>query len=131
MITGFDTPGKSSVLVTRAPDVCHARWVEPAGFLYGHPVALSCYEGICTRLGTLGAFEVRTTTSQIAFRRAHGFAYLWLPGQHLQLAGAEVVLTIALGREVRSGRFKDVTAPGVLGETLGCYEVEPARNRPG
>jgi len=85
--------------------------VEPAAFLDGHPVALSVYEEVCARLGALGSFDVRTTKSQIAFRRKRGFAYLWLPGQYLQQPGAEVVLSIALGREVRSGRFKEVVQP--------------------
>lgn len=41
-------------------DVRHARCVDPAAFLAGHPVALSVYEAVCDRLGALGAFDVRT-----------------------------------------------------------------------
>lgn len=85
--------------------------MDPAAFLEGHPVALSVYEEVCARLGALGAFDVRTTKSQIALRRTRGFAYLWLPGQYLRNPGAEVVLSIVLGREVRSGRFKEVVHP--------------------
>ena len=47
----------------------------------------------------------------MAFRRRRGFAYLWLPGQHLSHPGAEVVLSIALGRAVGSPRFKEVAHP--------------------
>lgn len=85
--------------------------MDPAAFLEGHPVALSVYEEVYARLGALGSFDMRTTKSQIAFRRKRGFAYLWLPGQYLQHSDAEVVLSIALGREVRSGRFKEVVHP--------------------
>lgn len=85
--------------------------MDPAAFLDGHPVAISVYEEIRDRLGELGPFDVRTTKSQIAFRRKRGFAYLWLPGQYLQRPDADVVLSIALGREVRSDRFKEVAHP--------------------
>ena len=54
---------------------------------------------------------MRTTSSQIALRRKHGFAYLWLPGRNLKKPGAEVVLTIALGRHEPSERFKEVAHP--------------------
>ena len=92
-------------------DVCHAPWVDPAAFLDGHPVALSVYEEVRARLTALGSFDVRTTKSQIAFRRRRGFAYLWLPGRYLQNPDAEVVLSIALGREIHSSRFKEVVHP--------------------
>lgn len=85
--------------------------MDPAAFLEGHPVALSVYEKVFGCLAALGSFEVRTTKSQIAFRRERGFAYLWLPGQYLKHPDAEVVLSIALGREVRSERFKEVAHP--------------------
>lgn len=88
--------------------------MDPAAFLEGHPVALSVYEKMCNRLGALGAFDVRTTKSQIAFRCKRGFAYLWLPGQYLQHPGAEALLSIALGGEVRSGRFMEVVHPAEL-----------------
>jgi len=85
--------------------------LEPSDLLDGHPVAAAVYERLCDRLATIGPFEVRTTTSQIAFRRGHGFAYLWLPGRYLRDPAAEVVLSIALGRHDRSPRFKQVAHP--------------------
>lgn len=91
--------------------MCHARGVDPAAFLDGHPVALSVYEQVHGCLDALGSNEVRTTKSQIAFRRERGFAYLWLPGRYLKNPDAEVVLSIALGREVRSDRFKEIVHP--------------------
>lgn len=85
--------------------------MEPRGLLAGHPVAVSVYDRLCSCLVELGPFEVRTSRSQIAFRRRRGFAYLWLPGQYLKNPQAEVVLSIALGRRDGSERFKEVVHP--------------------
>jgi hypothetical protein len=85
--------------------------MEPRDLLLDHAVALSVFERLLARLAELGPFEVRTSKSQIAFWRAHGFAYLWLPGQYLANPQAEVVLSIALGREHESPRFKEVSHP--------------------
>lgn len=62
-------------------------------------------------LTEVGSFEVRTTKSQIGFRRTRGFAYLWLPGTYLTRPHAEIVLSIALGRHDPSERFKEVAHP--------------------
>jgi hypothetical protein len=62
-------------------------------------------------LDRLGGVEVRTTTSQVAFRRRRGFAYLWLPGRYLARPGADVVLSVVLGRRDRSPRWKEVAHP--------------------
>lgn len=87
------------------------RAVEPEDLLAGKPVAAAVYVRVRSRLAELGPFEVRTTKSQIAFRRNRGFAYLWLPGQYLSNADAEVVLSIVLGRHDPSERFKEVAHP--------------------
>lgn len=57
-----------------------------------------------------GPTEVRVSKSQVALRRRVGFAYLWRPRQYLG-KGAEVVLSIALGRRDNSPRFKEVVHP--------------------
>lgn len=85
--------------------------MNPEELLDGHPVAESVYQKVCSCLADLGPFEVRTSKSQIAFRRRRGFAYLWLPGQYLKNPEAEVVLSIALGRHDRSARFREVAHP--------------------
>jgi hypothetical protein len=85
--------------------------VEPEDLLDGQPVAVSVYRRVRSCLVDLGPFEVRTTKSQIAFRRKRGFAYLWLPAQYLSQPDAEVVLSIALGRHDPSERFKEVAHP--------------------
>jgi hypothetical protein len=85
--------------------------VEPDAFFAGHPDSLAVYERVLAMLGTIGPVEIRTTRSQVAFRRRRGFAWLWLPGRWLARPGAEVVLSIALGRHDDSPRFKEVAHP--------------------
>jgi hypothetical protein len=79
----------------------------PQEFLAGHPLAQAVFD----RVTALCPAEIRVSKSQIALRCKRGFAYLWLPGQYLRKPGAEVVLSIALGRRDPSPRFKEVTHP--------------------
>lgn len=72
---------------------------------------MSVYMKLRACLAELEPFEVRTSKSQIAFRRKRGFAYLWRPGQYLKNPAAEVVLSIVLGRHDPSPRFKEVAHP--------------------
>jgi hypothetical protein len=83
----------------------------PESFLEGHQLALAVYARVREAIAALGPFEVRTTKSQVAFRRKHGFAFLWLPGQYLARPASEVVLSIALGRHDPSPRFRELVHP--------------------
>lgn len=87
---------------------------SPADFFARHPSGLTLYHAIEEILATIGTVEVRTSKSQVAFRRKRGFAYLWMPGMYLSGPDAEVVLTIALGRRDESPRFKEVSHPSRL-----------------
>lgn len=80
-------------------------------FFAGHELALAVFGAVYDIVRQGGPTEVRVSTSQVALWRRHGFAYLWLPGQYLAHPGADVVLSIALGREVSSPRFKAVAHP--------------------
>lgn len=80
-------------------------------FLAGHPLGLAALAWVRRVLEPAGPVAERVGRSQVAFRRRRGFAYLWLPGQYLAHPHADVVLSIALGREVGSGRFKEVVHP--------------------
>ncbi|WP_228769608.1 DUF5655 domain-containing protein [Actinokineospora alba] len=80
-------------------------------FLAGHPFAAAVFQRTCSIVAAFGPFTVRVSRSQIAFRRSRGFAYLWLPGRYLAKPDAEVVLSIALDRQVDSARFKEVVNP--------------------
>lgn len=75
-----------------------------------HPVALTVLERVVSIVERFGTVDIRVSKSQIALRRAHGFAYLWRPRQYLD-SGAEIVLSIALGRRDKSPRFKEVVHP--------------------
>ena len=68
-------------------------------------------------IGGLGSFDVRVSTSQVAFRRRRGFAYLWMPGMYLDKPAADVVLSIALGRLDGSRRFQQAAHPT---PRIGC-----------
>ena len=83
----------------------------PEEFFAGHPLALTVFFRVRSILGRLGPVDIRTTQSQVAFRRGHVFAYLWLPGRYLAKPAAEVVLSFALGRHDPSPRFKEVVHP--------------------
>jgi Domain of unknown function (DUF5655) len=84
---------------------------EVAEFFEGSPDGLRAYEEVRRALDELGDCEVRVTKSQVAFRRARGFAYLWIPERYLRRPAAPVVLSIALGRHDPSTRFKEVVHP--------------------
>ena len=62
-------------------------------------------------LGAAPGVEIRTSRSQVAFRRRRGFAYLWRPGRYLARPGADVVLSVVLGRRDGSPRWKEVAHP--------------------
>jgi hypothetical protein len=103
--------------------------MEPEDLFNGRPDAMSVYEAVRSCLVELGPFEIRTSKSQIAFRRKRGFAYLWRPGQYLTNPQSEVVLSIVLGRHDRSERFKEVVHPSKLHwihhlELHGQHEID-------
>jgi len=83
----------------------------PEEFFAGHPLALAVFAKVRSILEALGPVDIRTSKSQVAFRRKRGFAYLWLPGRYLDKPAADVVLTLALGRQHSSPRFKEVAHP--------------------
>jgi hypothetical protein len=74
-------------------------------------VALAVLARVNAVLAGVPGVEVRTSRSQVAFRRRRGFAYLWLPGRYLARPGADVVLSIVLDRRDRSARWKEVAHP--------------------
>ncbi|HLF41089.1 MAG TPA: DUF5655 domain-containing protein [Acidimicrobiia bacterium] len=84
---------------------------QPEDFFAGHSDALTVFQRVKAIVDGFGPVEVRTSKSQVAFRRKRGFAYLWMPGRYLKKPGAEVVLSIALGRQHASPRFKQVVHP--------------------
>lgn len=84
---------------------------SPAAFFAAHPLGLAAFERVRELLASCQGVSVRTSKSQVAFRRRRGFAYLWLPAMYLARPAADVVLSIALGRHDPSPRFKQVVRP--------------------
>jgi len=83
---------------------------SPESFFQGFPDGLALFHAVEAAVSDAGEAEVRVTKSQIAFRRRKGFAYVWRPGQYVT-SEVPAVLSIALPRQVSSGRFKAVAHP--------------------
>lgn len=100
--------------------------MEPDAFLDGHTLARSVFEMVSETLAQFDDVAVRTTKSQIAFRRRRGFAYIWLPAMYLARPDAEVVLSIALDRQLACPRFKEIAhpSPGIWQHHLEVQEVD-------
>ena len=104
------------------------------------PLGIAVFERIVAMLDGVEGVTVRSSKSQVAFRRRRGFAYLWRPGQYLRHTDVEVVLSIALDRLEPSVRFKQVAHPapsvwmhhieirdlGVLDEEMAGWLLEAA-----
>lgn len=101
--------------------------VTPERFLAGTDSGVAVLRWVRRVLADGGfEFTVSTSKSQVAFRRRRGFAYLWLPGQYLRRPNADVVLSLALGRELASSRFKEIThsAPALWMHHLEVKSVD-------
>lgn len=85
--------------------------IDPESLFADEPGAAEAYGVVRAMLEAFGPIEVRTTRSQVAFRRRRGFAYLWLPIPWARRPEVLLVLSIALGREVLSPRWKQVAHP--------------------
>ncbi|NLG22668.1 MAG: hypothetical protein GX555_14700 [Actinomycetales bacterium] len=82
----------------------------PEDLFQGFPEGLAMCRAVQEAVSTVGETTVRVTKSQIAFGRRRGFAYVWRPGQYVN-SEVPAVLSIALPREVKSERFKEVVHP--------------------
>ncbi|HEY7468108.1 MAG TPA: DUF5655 domain-containing protein [Acidimicrobiia bacterium] len=85
--------------------------MEPGDLFVEGSMGRAVFERVRSVVESMGPVEIRTSKSQIAFRRRRGFAYLWSPRQYLGDAGVEVVLAIVLHRHDESDRFKEVSHP--------------------
>jgi hypothetical protein len=85
---------------------------EAERYFDGSPLGTSVLQRVRTVLANShDDVTERVGRSQVAFRRRRGFAFLWRPGQYLTHPGAEVVLSLALHRQLDSARFKEVAHP--------------------
>ena len=86
----------------------------PEELFAAHPVPLAVVHRVRGVLTAWPDVEVRTSRSQVSYRRCRGFAYVWRPGQYLGRPAAPAVLSIALGRTDPSPRFKEVVHPSPM-----------------
>lgn len=101
-------PGHTGCVAPPAPGTP----LTPEQFLAGSDLGLAALDRVRALLtDAFPDVTERTSRSQVAFRRRHGFAYLWRPGQYLRHPAAEVVLSLALPELVASPRFKEVAHP--------------------
>jgi hypothetical protein len=82
--------------------------VTVATFFAGHPRSRRLYRALRQTVDSVGPAAVRVTRSQIAFRRAHPFAWAWIPGRYLRGDHPPLVLSVALPARDRSRRWKQV-----------------------
>jgi Domain of unknown function (DUF5655) len=85
--------------------------MTPDEHFAGHPLALAVFDAVRALVEGMGGGEIRTTKSQVTFRRRRSFAYLWLPGRYLAHPAADVVLSVGLGWHDLSPRWKEVMHP--------------------
>jgi hypothetical protein len=84
--------------------------MTPDEYIGGDGLARAVFERLLDLAAASGSVDVRTTKSQIAFRRRRGFAFVWIPERYLGGRAARVVVvSFALGRRDTSPRWKEVT----------------------
>lgn len=82
----------------------------PESFFDGSPDGLRVFRAIAQAVDEIAEAQLRISKSQIAFRRQRGFAYVWRPAQYID-SDIPAVLSIALGEQLHSPRFKEVVHP--------------------
>lgn len=87
-------------------------YAAAAELFQGFPEGAAILHAVQEAVSTLSETTMKATKSQVAFRR-RGFAYVWRPGQYIN-SDVPAVLSIALPRELRSDRIKELG--GLAGE---------------
>lgn len=88
-------------------------YAAAAELIQGFPEGAAILHAVQEAVSTLSETTMKVTKSQVAFRRRRGFAYVWRPGQYIN-SDVPAVLSIALPRELRSDRIKELG--GLAGE---------------
>ena len=78
-------------------------------FFTGEPEARRIFDALNAIVTGWGDCTLTVSKSQISWRRRRAFAWAWRPGQYLSGARPPLVLSLALRRRDRSGRWKEVT----------------------
>lgn len=77
--------------------------------LFEDAVAKKILAAVLKVVGSLDQTTIRTTKSQVAFRRAKNFALLWAPRQYLSQDAAPIALTVSFPTKDKSPRWKEIT----------------------
>jgi hypothetical protein len=86
--------------------------VSAEEYFAGHDLARAVFDRLGAVLDAAGVdHSVRITRTQASYRRRRGFAYVWMPGEHLGRPAAEAVVSFGLGHPLASERFKSVVRP--------------------
>jgi len=85
--------------------------LSPPDFFKGNARSFELFEAVRKAVEEAGPSDMRTTKSQIAFRRKRGFAWVWMPEMYLKREAAPLVLTVGLRRRDGSPRWKQVVEP--------------------
>jgi hypothetical protein len=81
-------------------------------YLEPYPEAGPIFDAVRLAVRALGGVTEHASTSQIAYRRARTFAWVWVPRKYLRRDGlAPLVLSVALRRRDDSARWKQVVEP--------------------
>ena len=81
-------------------------------FFRDQPLSRQLFEAVLQLIEETGPSEMAVAKSQIAFRRARPFIWVWRPGQYLRgRRVAPLVLTLAFAQRNPSPRWKSVVEP--------------------
>lgn len=80
-------------------------------FFDGYGASHAIFEALRAAVESLGPVELEVRKSQIAFRHARPFAWVWVPDRYLHGGHAPLVLSVALDRRDTSGRWKEIVEP--------------------
>jgi hypothetical protein len=80
-------------------------------FFAGKPLAQTLFEQVRRAVDAIEPTNIRVTKSQVAFRRRHAFAWVWMPDQYLRGHTAPLVLSVSLPWRDDSLRWKEVVEP--------------------
>jgi len=77
-------------------------------FSEGHEVSCRIFDALRDAIIAIGPVDIRSTTSEVAFRRRSGEAFAWVPHMYRRKGGLPLTLTVGLRRRDRSPRWAQV-----------------------
>lgn len=80
-------------------------------FFTGRNDSLRIFVAVRSAVDDLDSVALHVTTSQVAFRRRIGFAWVWIPEMYLRGRVPPLVLSVSLRRRDDSSRWKEIVEP--------------------